>query len=269
MSKKIPIEAHPISDVITHLSNIEYIDTVGSGVNRQVFKLGESGFCLKIPHKRTGGGKNQIASSLLRMNKEVMMYEVSQKLGFNVVPFTKLILKNSPEFQHLVNAFSEEKKKGIFEQSWILQRYVVDLNKKTEFDLDNVQKVLLFNWLTGRGDQIRVNSAINLDGKVFEIDNEIGFNHSKTTIAHWLMTMPVVKGALMEKEVIPFILHLPEQIHFPESTLSKEQLLKIQNQIKEKVFFLKTAILEMSNDVYEMMFVDFLKKIVAVYNKRD
>ncbi len=257
-----PKETLPISNIMEEIVHAPYFKDIGIGLHRKTYRIGESRFCLKVPHP------NQFAPIVLYlMQCEFMMYQISHIWSFDVVPFTKVILHNSTEIEQISAVFNKVNKNDHLQYPLLIQNYV---QPKTPYqiDLHQAQKTLIFNWITGRQDREKENSVVNKEGKVFEIDNELTFSRiEKPQKPHWLLDIPLINESPLNKTLINGILGLPETISLKLETLpvghashshprarqiksyKNGTIEQVQNQVIENLKTLKSVIhnLEINN----------------------
>lgn len=158
--------------------------------------------------------KPSTSTQTKQLQTECLLYELSETLGFNVVPETRFLPAESAEAQLLSPG-----------QPLLLQRYVEPAPPETPLDINHAHKVIIFNWLTGRVNKAREASIIDIDGKVMDVDNRkvnatcpLG-NILREIDAHWLCEDEEIRTTVLDDEIITWILSLPSIITLQKETL--------------------------------------------------
>ncbi len=261
MSENNINETSEIPDLVSHLSEVKNVRKIGSGSSRTVYLLGELGLCVKVGHGSLIGMPERRKRIVKSMWKDSLMYEMSEMWGFGVVPFTKFIDSRSSEYECIEFIIESLDLDVVVREAFLLQRYVEMGEKDVSLDLAHAQKAIFFNLITGRGDQIKVNSVINPKGKIFEIDNEISFHGLRGADGHWIMTHSDFKKRPIESNLVEWVLGLPEEIQFEPNGMDPIEIIAIQNQVRSNVLQLKAAIDQVKGKRGEMSFREFMTAI--------
>lgn len=220
-------------DLINILKNSADFEIVNKGGHRFLYKLGESNLCIKSP---APGQLTRIIFDTMQI--ECLMFQISHSLGFNVVPFTKLVENQSEEFKYIVLRAKQNK----IYSPILLQSFIRSAPSTPLLDIPFAQKVLFFNWITGRSDQTRENSIVTLDGKIYEIDNELAFYKVETTPEHWLLKEDSFNKTPFETNLLDWILHLPEQINLRQEGIPSYIFEPARHSLLRNLSLLKIAI---------------------------
>lgn len=176
------------------------LESIGGGLNRIVYKI--QGRQEVIKCLRRERNESLCAST----QRECIAYEISRDLGFYVVPPTQPILPNSEEEQICLR---ENKENPV-----ILQDFINECEEQFALHIEHAHKVIFFNWITGRSDKKRVNSVIDPEGRVWEVDNEFmgGKLLEITNLSHWLFVNKEVVRTPIDTAVLDWVVQLPDQI---------------------------------------------------------
>ncbi len=251
-----PKETLPAYNLMQEISDATYFKEIGNGLHRKIYRIGDSNICMKVPHP-----EHFTPTILYLMQCEFMMYQISHIWNFDVVPFTKVILHNSKEIEQITEAFTKVNKGDHLYYPLLIQKYIEPENLDRELDLVHAQKVLIFNWITGRQDRARTNSVVNSEGKIFEVDNELTFNTiCVRTEPHWLLDSVEFPNIPLKENLIEGILNLPQMIPLKLETLPGNHVvhshprarqikasrnvtvMKVQNQVIDNLITLKSII---------------------------
>lgn len=178
---------------------------------------------------------------------EVLFYEASKQLHLRVVPKIRYIAPESGNFQSIIRRYPD--------LSPILVQAYIQESPSEKLDIPHAQEVVLFNWIVGRQDCKRANSAVDIYGKVWEIDNdspgEIFSLKGQRRDHSWLESNPDVMMANLSEETISKILALPgyivlRQRFIPEEDrLVKDRVDKMEKTLNENLALLKAIILSL------------------------
>gem|GEM_PF-4896932 len=186
--------------------------------------------------------------SLTCVATDVLFYEASIQLHLRVVPQIRYIAPESAPFQSITRRYP-----GI--SPVLVQAYIE--NSRSALDLPHAQEVVLFNWIMGRQDCKKDNSAVDRNGKVWEIDNDspggIYSLNDKHRDHSWLESDPAVMETHLSEETIGKILQLPEHIALRPRLMPKvtdrviDRMNKIEERLNGNLAILKSAILSLKS----------------------
>ena len=249
------------------IQNINFFQEIGIGLHRRTYQAGESGFCIKIPHP------NQFSPIILYlMETECLMYQISEHWGFEAVPATDVLLPGSKMLKEISSSFKKHLPNAPISYPILIQKYIPEAN--VEIDISHAQKVVIFNWITGRQDRTQKNSISNKEGKIFEIDNELTFTHIlQPCNPHWLLGNEKVALTPLKNAFVEEILNLPEDLELNLMRIpnkgSKDgtELQLVENQVIKNLKILKRIIQNQSS----IITLDSLQKIFEMkddFNKK-
>ncbi len=174
---------------------------------------------------------------------DILFYQASKQLDLRVVPKIRYIAPDSANFQSIVQKYP--KISPILVQAYIEEDYAQAL------DIQHAQEVVLFNWIMGRQDCKRENSAVDGNGKVWEIDNDSPgniYSLKETFRDHsWLERQPTVMTNPLSEEIIDKILQLPRNIKLGERLIPISDAVKgrkrnIEEKLNQNLSILKGII---------------------------
>ncbi|MBS0623241.1 MAG: hypothetical protein JSS62_01305 [Verrucomicrobia bacterium] len=246
---------HPseLAEVIDHLKGSDPLEVIGTGNHRSVQRIGETNFVLKTPFLSVPYSRSWVVVLEALSQCACIMYQVSQQLGFSVVPYTQYIMPDSSIAQRLQESCLHLK------HPMLLQRYITPA--KVPLDLQHAHRVVIFNWLIGKPDPKYENSILDMQGKVWEIDNELGGKRLDVKpgqkglfsnwTPHWLFMRPEVQVPLCPS-LIQHVRALPENIKldqklFPEHFQSS-LVTSIEQVVTSNLKFLKRALLSLRGE---------------------
>ena len=189
------------------------LNYVGAGKRRIAWIVGESKLVLKCP--RFPG-----ASDLGAVQRECIMYAMSETLGFGIVPSTYYFPPESPEALLIAERCTKPIPPFIAAQR-------IHPGWDAQFDLDHAHKAIFFTWISGRGDTKKANSITDKEGKVWEIDNELADERLDRRIrsqarggqeSHWLIDESMSQKPISQA-LLDWVLQLPEKIALSPTSL--------------------------------------------------
>ncbi len=258
-----PKETLPAYNLMREIHDAPYFKDIGKGLHRKIYQIGESNICMKVPHP-----EHYTPTILYMMQSEFIMYQISHIWNFDVVPFTKVILHNSKEIEEISAAFNKVHKNDRLYYPILIQNYVNSGNINKELDLHQAQKALLFNWITGRHDRAKENSAINANGQIFEIDNELTFSKiEEIHELHWLLSDPIINETPFNETLIQGVLKLPQMIPLKLETLPENPLRRRHPRAHQIKRFRNTTIEKIQNQIIENLTI--LKSIIHNLQKNN
>lgn len=205
---KKPKEVVPIVNLMKKIERATKFSQVGKGLHRRVIHPEGTDLCIKIPLET-----EPTPQVVYLMQMEYLMYQVSEAWQFHVVPACDLFLQGTSELIAIYKQFKVKAPHFPFLAPCMVQKYVLEVGDESLIELKQAQKVVLFNWIAGRGDSEKGNSIITKEGNILEIDNELTFYEIKDIPSlHWLLRLEKIREAPLDQELIDHILSLPASI---------------------------------------------------------
>lgn len=176
-------------------------DITGSGAHRLVFRINESDVVVKYANR-----SNKVPDTVRKafVMNECLVYDISEELGFHVVPETVWIPSGSPREARALEHTT------IGNSPVQLQRYIKGFCRAPT--PKHAHKAFLFNKIIGRSDASEENSIVDETGKVWLIDSEFAFGRS--TAPHWLDKSPLAREPI-DDDLLEWVLALPDTITLP------------------------------------------------------
>ena len=178
---------HPaFSGLLQKAQNLVHFENIGfrNGVNSRMFCIGSDAHGQNKLFIKSPMGKH-IFTRQLRAKNEQLAFLISRRLQLGVVPPTialegyqdkiEAVLPKSMIKYAKVGCDPQTHKNsyaGVVLQEGVLLEKNQDNFDKTTLELDQVQKAIIFNLITGRIDAGRNNTVIAQCGKLMELDNE-------------------------------------------------------------------------------------------------
>jgi hypothetical protein len=248
-----------------HLKGPESLEFIGGGFHREVYKIKNTDFVLKAPNSHH---KKMLFLFLPMIQSEWIAYEISQRMHFDVVPFFHYIVPGSEE-EMLISQRCPTLLGPLVLQSNITPT-------EATLDVQHAHKVILYNWITGRYDTKRENSVVDAEGRVWEVDNELGgadltrlltFDEDIDHRLHWLLYEKKIQEPLSEW-LLDWVLDLPEieldKTHLMEG-FKENRVLFRERWLHANLNLVKTAICYLRNAGGPITF-DRLRQIIAKPN---
>ncbi len=198
---------------------------LGNGKHRWVERLDNTSIVFKRAYRW-----GEVYMTLEAIEQEYRAYEVSEILGLHAVP--KLTYYDPLEADRV-----REQYPGLpLGKGDLLLQELASLSKVGEGMSDPLHRALFFNWIIGRGDNKKENSASGL-----EIDNEIigGYPNGRR---HWS-----IGSALIPEETLQKIRDLPDRIvlqrePFVNPLYKPERVKRLEDIIERNLAIVKKAI---------------------------
>jgi hypothetical protein len=235
-----PARIVPTSLVTTLSNNLkskESLELAGAGNRRIVNRINNTDLTIKSLRPRIG-------VPIVLMQYECIMYEISELLNFGVVPYTQYVVPESEEAQLIADRCPR------LNQPLILQRYIAP--KAAPLNIEQAHKAIIFTWITGRSDTKRENSVIDDEGRVWEVDNELGGSKLKDVMktesrqaSHWLLDESEINVPI-QNSLLNWTLQLPDKIKLNRTSLpdqfTESNISSIETLYALNLKHLKTAI---------------------------
>ncbi len=215
----------------------ESLSRIGGGKARMVYQVIGSQWLIKSAIRDLPPSRSQ---------QDCLAYEISERLGFNVVPYTQYVIPGSKEAD-LFYTYCPTLRPVV------LQTCIIGCSGG-KFSVQEAHKVIFFNWIIGRNDTKAENSIVDINGKVWEVDNEVGEGQLKDDIAmswpklHWLLGKREVRQSNISLQLVDMVLGLPETIRLNDRLPDQFQLSLVKSTeqlVSENLNVLKTAILKL------------------------
>ncbi len=143
------------------------------------------------------------------MKNEELAFLISERLSLNVVPLTKLIaVEEIPANSKLKRLLANRTLMGeqiIVQEAVTVAKHqphlekVVDYAELKKLDLNQIHQLIIFNLLLGRHDGRPVNTVLDDQGNLIEVDNEfIGLQ----TTDSWLLEQKIFHETVLSEELI-------------------------------------------------------------------
>ena len=175
-------------------------ESVGAGRIKKVVRPKGSAWVIKV--------WNQPLRPFTLPATDILFYQASKQLDLRVVPKIRYIACDSDNFCLIKKTYPNLS--PILVQAYIEEKNLALAN----LNIPHAQDVVLFNWIMGRQDSKRENSAVDIDGKVWEIDNDSpgGLYSLKERNKSWLEEISPLMNHPLSKSTIEKLLNLPEKI---------------------------------------------------------
>lgn len=228
--------AEKIKTLAEHLTDRNSLKCVGYGSRRTAFRINGTELLIK--------SEDVSVSLSSHRQTECILYEMSELLGFDVVPFTHYMAPQSKEAL-LIKERCPDLKPGI------LQKFIEEV-RAIALHIEHAQKVIFFNWISGRGDTKKANSIVDCEGKVWEVDNELGEVPlaERNIDSHWLLREKQINTSI-PCALLNQILNLPDTIELNKQNLPKgfkADLVRLHEQLyASNIQIVKQAIIKLEN----------------------